>query len=134
MGVARTLLTRNSQAQLRDANRTLRNSFMLLNYVADKGVAASVENPKGSTLWSTSICKQWASAVDARTYDFDMCAFGMPFRKSTRIMASGDLNLRGFDMFQCTGDHEHVQLSGWVQRHKKNPNILLPTKFGNPIP
>ena len=78
------------------------------------GLAYWVENPDGSFLW---LLPQWVEAEVAdfaHSYRFDMCRFGTPWRKRTRVCISTDL--QGVREL-CLGDHKHLPLRGRSTSH-----------------
>lgn len=78
-------------------------------------VAYWVENPDGSFLWLLPPWLDAGVALHHRSFRFDMCRFGAPWRKRTRVCTS--TALAGVRLL-CEGGHSHVVLRGRSSLHQ----------------
>lgn len=74
-----------------------------------------LENPDGSFLWLMPEFLRRKLGDPTRSYRFDMCRYGAPWRKRTRIATNTDLAGR---RELCVGGHSHQRLRGRSLVHK----------------
>ena len=67
-------------------NRLLRVSVRLAKAAERAGVAGSIENPVGSRIFVTKPVCAFVALRSVRSLTLDYCAFGMAWRKRTRIL------------------------------------------------
>ncbi|CAE7507505.1 unnamed protein product [Symbiodinium necroappetens] len=75
------------------------------------GLGWSLEHPDSSFLWRLPGFEAYANPLSTEIWRGDMCTFGTPWRKRTRLATS--LELRGGRRF-CRCRHPHVLLRGRV--------------------
>ena len=82
----------------------------LIRLCLSQGVAVSLENPFSSRLWEFPPIH--SLAVDPRMsfIFFDMCRYGMPYKKRTAILTS-EIGFRALSRL-CEGGHGHELLKG----------------------
>lgn len=82
----------------------------LIRLCLSRGIAVSLENPFSSRLWEFSPIH--SLVVDSRMnfIFFDMCRYGMPYKKRTAILTS-EIGFRALSRL-CQGGHGHELLKG----------------------
>ena len=104
------------------ANRVTANTVKLCEHFCAKGIPWSVENPHNSVLWWTKgfmrIQRVWSEGMS--TVVFDMCRFGKPYRKRTRLLTwhpdpSRKDFLRSLAL-RCCCTQPHATLGGWGEQ------------------
>ena len=91
----------------------------------------SIENPLLSLLWQTHLVQSLIRETRALSLDLDQCAFGTPWVKPTRLLAStaliDDICVR------CPGNHMHKKLKGKVWDPVKQ-RMVFRTKLAQVYP
>ena len=106
-------LALRDQAKVDDGTLFMRITAELATLISSAGGHWSIENPASSMIWATTEFRQLASAPGVITVEIDMCMYGTPFKKPTRLLASH----AAFAALarRCTGvsaNHKHVELAG----------------------
>ena len=92
--------------------RAARITCQLVRLCSSVGCHWSVENPRSSALWKWAPLQRALNPAPQVTIDFDMCDYGMPYKKPTRVVASAPELLALAR--SCRGGHTHVHLQGTV--------------------
>jgi hypothetical protein len=98
-------------------NKQARWAARLFTKLAVKGIPVAIENPSSSLLWFTPLFRCLLARFGFR--DVDMCSFGSPYRKRTRILFA-NWKLQGLSHFCCHGKggmcsftgRRHIELTG----------------------
>ena len=80
-----------------------------------KGLHYWFENPDSSFFWALPGWEQERPADSARTFRYDNCRFGTPWRKRSKIATN--LSLAGARLL-CRKKVKHLRLSGYSHEHK----------------
>ena len=105
------------QHTLRIGNGTSARAVRIIQLCNQYGIPVAEENPNASLLWLTPARKRLYGQKNAVTSTFDMCAFGTPWKKRTRICS---LNWQlALENKTCSGqstckfsNRKHIPLSG----------------------
>ncbi|CAE7460074.1 unnamed protein product [Symbiodinium sp. CCMP2592] len=81
----------------------------LVRICIDNSLLYMLENPHNSWIWKQPCWSGLRSDAGPWDFSFDMCVFGTPWRKATRIRSNGQL--RGKTL-RCSGNHNHRVLRG----------------------
>ena len=75
-----------------------------------RGISFSLENPFSSRLWQFGPLVELMKNKSIRFVTWDMCQYGMPYKKQTTIMT----NEKALSMLErtCSKNHQHTQLRG----------------------
>ncbi len=93
--------------------RCARFTVRMLTLCQSHHVEWSLENPASSRLFDWSPLRTFFQKYARCNFVLDMCAYGAPYRKSTRIVSSyGPLVHLAC---RCPGNHQHEHLQGTVQ-------------------
>ena len=71
--------------KVREGNRTAQLTAKLIRKAVECGVPCALENPHTSRLWSSPWIAPLLSVEEFRGFVVDMCQFGAPWRKRTRV-------------------------------------------------
>ena len=125
------------QLKVRAGNRQLRVSCRILHEAIRAGVPCGIENPAGSWIWKSPPLAHLSSLPSARKDCFDMCSYGTPWRKRTRMSfwhvphpLGGHSCSSKHGICQFSHKH-HIVLQGkdphgvmWTHRAQAYPNRL----------
>lgn len=129
-------LPQHDADKVRRGNRELHATARVLHEATSLGIACGIENSAGSFLWRTPALRRLLALSSARPTVVDMCAFGAPWRKRTRLVM---WNAEPPAPPRCTRRHgacsfsgkHHVILEGrdasgmlWTQRAQEYPTGL----------
>ena len=106
-----------------------------------RGIPWIVENPQSSKLWCLPEFEQLASAAHTQVRVIDFCAYGMPWRKRTRLLLGNvdSCDLERLSFRKCSGvsggcsfrPHKHFHLTGtgpggvpWTSLAQPYPSLL----------
>jgi hypothetical protein len=112
------------------ANALTDRTFDFVAMAIESGIKISLENPWSSRMFHLPRFVQMRARYGLQVVKVDMCAYGMPYRKSTAIWTSPDLDLTSVGM-QCSCTGAHTSLSGW--RHFEGES-RMPTREGASYP
>ena len=111
--------------RLVEGNLPARRLLALLKVLIKSGVPWAIENPATSNLWNLPFLVKLAKSSAVQAIVIDQCAFGRPWRKTTKLMFGKCLHddISSLAQFVCTGrkvcSHSklpHVQLTGSNQQ------------------
>lgn len=111
-GLPARLLSQADRQRLRESNKLTERAFRLAIAAGRAGCMVTVENPKNSLLWHHPAYHKWTKAIATQSWCFDMCRFGTPYLKPTKIVADAGLDLSVLAL-SCDHPDRHVRLSGW---------------------
>ena len=108
-------ISENMQQKVEIGNRHAAFVIRVLLLAVHKGLIYWVENPDGSFVWLHPGFQKAGIGRMENSYRFDMCRFGTPWRKRTRVATN--CGLAGLGEL-CAGDHSHLTLRGRSTAHR----------------
>ena len=78
-------LAPHNQQKLETGNRLASASFSIAKFAISKGLPVAIENPYSSFLWRVPAFCSLAEHVSFKHAAVDMCQYGTPWRKRTRL-------------------------------------------------
>lgn len=126
-------LSEDQQRQVAVGNATMTAAISLMQERAAGGIPVVTENPQGSLIWKLPVFAKMAHDGAVQEVTLDFCAFGAPWRKSTRLWSAHcalkPLERRcGGTLGWCHMGKRHIRLSG------RAPDGRLLTKIAEPYP
>jgi len=119
-------ISENMEKKVRVGNAHAAFMLRILQWCEDHEMPYWAENPDGSFLWLLPPWIQTGIGSCARSYRFDQCRYGTPWRKRTRVATNTRLaGLREL----CLGCHSHLHLRG-----KSTQNSVCWTKVAQVYP
>lgn len=119
-------ISENMEKKVRVGNAHAAFMLRILQWCEDHELPYWAENPDGSFLWLLPPWIQTGIGSCARSYRFDQCRYGTPWRKRTRVATNTRLaGLREL----CLGCHSHLHLRG-----KSTQNSVCWTKVAQVYP
>ncbi|CAE7232958.1 unnamed protein product, partial [Symbiodinium sp. CCMP2592] len=117
-------------AKVRLANHRSHRALDIAGVAAESGVRLLVEHPYNGCFWKLAAWSKPSLASRWRDSVLDLCCFGSPFRKATRIRA---FNFDGLEHRRCQCERKHLQLRGrnpatgksWASEAGKKPKEFL---------
>ena len=78
-------------ARARIGNRQVRSALRIIRSCISTGTNGYLENPRSSLIWHvlSKALKKFLSTGEAKYINVDMCMYGVPWKKPTRILAFG---------------------------------------------
>ena len=111
------LLTQRMERKVSEGNRHAAFVLSVLIFCRDRNLAYWAENPDGSFMWLLVDWLDSGISQFSESYRFDMCRYGTPWRKRTRVPTNTDL---GGIRELCLGQHSHLRLRGRSTAHQLN--------------